>query len=73
MTHSTNFEAFLASDKTWVADGGLETDLIFADGLDLPHFASFHVFDTDEGCHTASHKTQQARHSLTDSQSPTPH
>ena len=49
MTHSTNFEAFLASDKTWVADGGLETDLIFADGLDLPHFASFHVFDTDEG------------------------
>ena len=49
MTHSTNFEAFLASDKTWVADGGLETDLIFSDGLDLPHFASFHVFDTDEG------------------------
>lgn len=32
-----------------VTDGGLETDLIFLRGLDLPGFASFPLLDTDEG------------------------
>ncbi len=49
METAANLDRFLSSDKPWLADGGLETDLIFSDGLDLPHFASFHVFDTDEG------------------------
>lgn len=30
-------------------DGGLETDLIFLRGFDLPEFASFPLLDTDEG------------------------
>jgi len=49
MKHAANFATFLTSDQPWVADGGLETDLIFSDGLDLPHFASLHVFDTKQG------------------------
>ena len=49
MNYAANFRTFIASDQPWVADGGLETDLIFSYGLDLPHFASFHVFDTTEG------------------------
>ena len=27
----------------FVTDGGIETCLIFHDGLDLPHFAAFHL------------------------------
>jgi S-methylmethionine-dependent homocysteine/selenocysteine methylase len=33
----------------WVTDGGLETDLIFNRGLDLPEFAAFPLVETDEG------------------------
>ena len=33
----------------WVTDGGLETDLIFHRGLDLPDFASFPLLDEEEG------------------------
>lgn len=33
----------------WVTDGGLETDLIFHRGLDLPDFASFPLLDAEEG------------------------
>ena len=33
----------------WVTDGGLETDLIFHRGLDLPDFAAFPLLDTGEG------------------------
>ncbi len=33
----------------WVTDGGLETDLIFHRGLDLPDFASFPLLDAQEG------------------------
>lgn len=32
-----------------LTDAGLETVLIFEDGLDLPHFAAFPLVDTDEG------------------------
>lgn len=32
-----------------VTDGGLETDLIFLRGFELPEFASFPLLDTDEG------------------------
>ncbi|WP_141013886.1 homocysteine S-methyltransferase family protein [Nocardioides sambongensis] len=32
-----------------VTDGGLETDLIYLRGFDLPEFAAFPLLDTDEG------------------------
>jgi S-methylmethionine-dependent homocysteine/selenocysteine methylase len=32
-----------------LTDAGLETVLLFDDGIDLPHFASFPLVDTDEG------------------------
>jgi S-methylmethionine-dependent homocysteine/selenocysteine methylase len=32
-----------------LTDAGLETVLIFEDGIDLPHFAAFPLVDTDEG------------------------
>ena len=34
---------------SYVTDGGLETDLIFNHGVDLPDFASFPLVGTDEG------------------------
>jgi S-methylmethionine-dependent homocysteine/selenocysteine methylase len=34
---------------TWVTDGGLETDLIFNHGVDLPEFAAFPLVDEAEG------------------------
>lgn len=33
----------------WVTDGGLETDLIFHRGIDLPDFASFPLLDDAQG------------------------
>ncbi len=38
----------MATDLT-LGDGGIETDLIFHHGQDLPHFAAFVLLDTDEG------------------------
>ncbi|HEY8611958.1 MAG TPA: homocysteine S-methyltransferase family protein [Roseomonas sp.] len=35
--------------KTFLTDGGMETTLIFHEGLDLPHFASFILLETEEG------------------------
>ena len=35
--------------RGWVTDGGLETDLIFHRGLDLPDFASFPLLDDPAG------------------------
>ncbi|ODT06180.1 MAG: homocysteine methyltransferase [Mesorhizobium sp. SCN 65-20] len=34
---------------TFLSDGGMETTLIFLDGVELPHFASFVLLDTAEG------------------------
>lgn len=39
----------LAPDRTWIAWTGMETDLIFTQGVDLPHFASFPMIDQAEG------------------------
>jgi S-methylmethionine-dependent homocysteine/selenocysteine methylase len=39
----------LTAPQPFIADGGLETVLIFLDGIDLPDFASFPLLDTDEG------------------------
>lgn len=35
--------------RRMVTDGGLETDLIFHYGVDLPHFAAFPLLDSDRG------------------------
>lgn len=37
------------SDKLWLSDGGIETTLIFNEGLDLPDFAAFHLLRNEEG------------------------
>ena len=35
--------------RLFLTDGGIETSLIFNDGLELPDFAAFHLFRTREG------------------------
>lgn len=35
--------------RIFLTDGGMETTLIFHDGVDLPHFASFVLMDTAQG------------------------
>ena len=37
------------SDRVFLTDGGMETTLIFQDGIDLPHFASFDLLKNAEG------------------------
>ena len=37
------------STGRYVSDGGLETDLIFNRGVDLPEFASFPLVESDRG------------------------
>ena len=39
----------LLSDKMFLTDSGLETTLVFHDGIDLPYFASFPLLETEEG------------------------
>ena len=34
---------------TFLSDGGMETALIFLDGIDLPYFASFPLVETEDG------------------------
>src|SRR6185503_14366400 len=36
-------------ERLFLADGGIETTLIFHDGLELPHFAAFHLLKTRQG------------------------
>lgn len=42
----------LLDGTAWVSDGGLETDLIFNKGVDLPEFASFPLLDDPSGTAT---------------------
>ncbi len=39
----------LVADDLMLTDGGLETVLVFEDGLDLPAFAAFPLMDTEDG------------------------
>ena len=39
----------LFSDQMYLTDGGLETTLIFHEGIDLPHFAAFELLRYPEG------------------------
>ncbi len=36
-------------DELWLTEGGLETELVFHDGLDLPCFAAFVLLDSEAG------------------------
>ena len=38
----------LIGDRLFVTDGGLETDLIFHGGIDMPHFAAFPLLENAE-------------------------
>ena len=38
-----------ASNNLFLTDGGIETTLIFHEGLELPDFAAFHLLGSDEG------------------------
>src|SRR5262245_11900430 len=44
----------------FLTDGGIETDLIFNDGMELPHFAAFDLLKTETG--TAALKAYYARY-----------
>jgi homocysteine S-methyltransferase len=41
--------AQLLGETQWVTDGGLETDLLFNKGIDLPHFAAFPLLEDADG------------------------
>jgi len=40
------------SGSIFLTDGGIETTLIFHEGLDLPHFAAFHLLTDVRGRET---------------------
>lgn len=42
-------DQMLTSPNPFISDGGMETDLIFHEGADLPQFASFVLLDTKDG------------------------
>jgi homocysteine S-methyltransferase len=39
----------LESDSLYLADGGLETTLVFLDGFELPEFAAFPLLESEDG------------------------
>src|SRR5687767_2069299 len=39
----------LTDDRPFLTDGGLETTLVFHQGLDLPDFAAFPLLDAERG------------------------
>jgi len=45
----------LFAGSRWVTDGGLETDLIFNHGIDLPEFASFPLLEHADGVAALEH------------------
>ena len=45
----TRMERFLSAERPYLADGGLETSLIYHDGFDLPSFAAFVLYDSEDG------------------------
>ena len=49
MNSSNRIERLLNTKRTWLTDGGLETTIIFHDGINLPLFASFHLLESEEG------------------------
>ncbi len=45
----TRIEKLMKADTPWIADAGLETVMIFLEGIDLPNFASFVLLDSKTG------------------------
>jgi S-methylmethionine-dependent homocysteine/selenocysteine methylase len=45
----TRLDRLMHADTPWIADAGLETVMIFLEGIDLPHFASFALLDSEAG------------------------
>ena len=45
----SRIDSLMTSPGPWVADAGLETAMIFHEGFDLPHFASFPLLDSEPG------------------------
>lgn len=46
---NARIERLASTARPWLTDGGLETSIIFHDGIDLPYFASIALFDTHAG------------------------
>jgi S-methylmethionine-dependent homocysteine/selenocysteine methylase len=45
----TRLDRLLTARPAWPADGGLETSLIYHQGIDLPHFAAYSLLETAPG------------------------
>ncbi|MCV2865744.1 homocysteine S-methyltransferase family protein [Albidovulum sediminicola] len=45
----TGLEMLLNGPDPFITDGGIETDLIFNDGFDLPYFSSFVLLSSEDG------------------------
>lgn len=45
----SRIERLMAADRPYLADGGLETAMIYNEGFDLPQFAAFVLLDTEPG------------------------
>jgi S-methylmethionine-dependent homocysteine/selenocysteine methylase len=45
----TRIERLMTTRAAWLADGGLETTMIYQEGLDLPYFAAFPLVETAAG------------------------
>ncbi len=54
MAHSmnSNLKQLLTTDRPFLTDGGLETTLVFHEGLDLPAFAAFPLLNDSQGRET---------------------
>jgi S-methylmethionine-dependent homocysteine/selenocysteine methylase len=49
MTIKDRLDRLKTARTPWLTDGGLETSIIFHDGIDLPHFASITLLDSSFG------------------------
>jgi S-methylmethionine-dependent homocysteine/selenocysteine methylase len=45
----SRIQSLITAASPWPTDAGLETTMIFLEGLDLPHFAAFTLLDSDAG------------------------
>jgi S-methylmethionine-dependent homocysteine/selenocysteine methylase len=45
----SRIDRLMSTPTPWPTDAGLETVMIFLEGLDLPHFASFRLLETNAG------------------------
>ncbi|MGI9395810.1 MAG: homocysteine S-methyltransferase family protein [Boseongicola sp.] len=49
MTPNSRIDRIMSTQQPWLTDGGLETTMVFHEGLDLPLFASLHLLENDKG------------------------